>query len=209
MNSWLRCVGRALLRIRYTYIGFPGWAAIIAVLFVGRHQLWGWLSAIPKRLAEALGATSLAREIFVGALGSIFGSIALALCLVMLWRLVKSASLAGQYSAFLKDPSGNFTEPWGNVTIKWNPLEATAVGTPVHMTLICGSDADRILLEGNGRIVDRRYLVGHYVEVGNRRRLGSFTYVLDGNGDQWTGRFDAVTPDSDRPMPAEAQWRRN
>ena len=67
------------------------------------------------------------------------------------------------------------------------------------------------VLEGDGMIVDNRYLVGYYSEVGKieRRRSGVFMYERDGSGNVWSGEFIGVSPTEEHPKVSSAKWERS
>ncbi len=113
--------------------------------------------------------------------------------------------LTGKYQAFDIDQHGNET-PWGTVTIKFHPLSKKTDHIPVHLQL----NHDNTVMEGDGLIVDNRFLIGHYTDTGNpeRRRSGSLMYEKDGNGTSWEGDYLFVDPDIANPTSGHAKWVR-
>jgi len=100
----------------------------------------------------------------------------------------------------------NRETPFGTASIRYYPLSATNQHTPVKLQLKFGD----IVLDGNGMIVDNRYLAGTYTEVGKpeRRRSGSFLYEISGDGSSWAGQYIAIDPSSDDPIVGRAKWIR-
>lgn len=97
-------------------------------------------------------------------------------------------------------------EEWGMVKIIYPPWSGEPFENPVKLSL----EYDDIVMSGDGAIINNRYLIGHYTETGKleRRRSGTFFYVLSGDGQSWRGTYTAIDVDNANPLAGVAVWKR-
>jgi len=147
----------------------------------------------------------IAGLIIAGAASSVMAAFAFGVFGFYLFNWCTKFRLTGTFEASIVEEDGNLTK-WGTVEIKYHPLSINTHHTPVKMFLRLND----IILEGDGLIVDNRYLIGHYCETGKteRRRAGSFMYELDGTGTVWSGRYTHIDPENATPLVDNAVWRR-
>tara|TARA_R110002096_G_C14637306_1_gene725289 strand:+ start:1246 stop:1833 length:588 start_codon:yes stop_codon:yes gene_type:complete len=152
--------------------------------------------------------TSVWHPFVVGVAATVITTMIFAVAGVIFLDWFNKCRLTGKYEAFELGKDGETWMPWGIVTIAYHPFSSTTHHTPVKLTLEFNNGDDKVLLQGDGIIIDNRYLAGHYAEVGRpeRRRSGSFTYEISGQGNEWKGSFVSISPDLSKPTKGEAKW---
>jgi len=202
-------LGRFLKSIFVTptllYLGIPG--SVIFFVIIGWLYIFVFSDPvlyILQELSADYSSNSFMYTIITGVISSFFAAILLAFIGIVFFNWYQKTLLTGRYKATELILNGDDVD-WGVVTIKFIPFE-TGKGYAVKLILMHGD----IELEGNGRIIDNRYLIGHYVEIGKleRRRMGSFFYELNGAGNAWEGNYVYVDPNESDPKQGRAKWER-
>jgi len=176
--------------------------AVLVYQFFLLDIVLGWSTAF----ADWFDPSKSLHMLVLGIVASVIAAFVFGLLGVFLMDWYSKSSLTGKFSAFEKIGDDEWSA-WGDVKVKYHPLNASTHHTSVKLQLI---DGDKVL-EGDGMIVDNRYLVGYYSEVGKieRRRSGAFMYERDGSGDVWAGEFIGVSPTVEHPTASSAKWERS
>jgi hypothetical protein len=189
------------------HIGISTAVSLVAIAAIVYHFfLKEGLALLLGKISAGYNSNSLLHAILTGIASSIVAAVLFGIFGVFVLSWYAKIRLTGRYNAFAVDANGGETA-WGRVTIKYHPLSTNTHHTPVKLSLA----VDDIVLEGDGLIVDNRYLIGHYSETGmtERRRAGSFMYELDGAGKAWSGNYICIDPSSGIPTVSKAVWRRS
>ena len=189
------------------HIGISSGLVILAAAVLLYHFLLkGFLGHLFGEIKKNYDPNSLVHAIGTGIVSGILSAVAFGLIGVFVLGWYSKFRLTGKYNAFTVDNDGE-EQPWGEVEIRYHPLSDDSH----HMSVKLFLQFNDIKLEGDGLIIDNRYLIGHYYEVENteRRRSGAFMYILDGTGTTWSGDYIHIDPDNDRPATDKAVWRRS
>jgi hypothetical protein len=136
-----------------------------------------------------------------------FANLAAGLILLVLgyWAFnvkLKSA-YAGEFLAY--DIKKGQEEEWGRVRLTYNLFSRRIRG-------LLHNDARNVDIEIDGMFERGQYIRGTYIERGRvaRRRLGAFLMMLQGEGDEYRGKYVYVDPEEGHHVPSrgEAKWVR-
>ena len=144
-------------RIHFSLNSFVSIAVIAAIIYIvflkdlaiaGNNLIAAWYS--PE---------SVWHPFLMGVLASVVAAFIFALAGVFVFGWINKFRLIGNYDAFAIDDNGN-REPWGTVKISYHPMSTSTHHVPVKLTLTY----EDVVLEGDGLIIDNRYIAGHYAE---------------------------------------------
>ncbi|MCB2097168.1 MAG: hypothetical protein KDE05_06000 [Parvularculaceae bacterium] len=163
------------------------------------------LQPFALKLLDAPEKLSALQNFGLSLLASLAAAIMLAALGVFLMGWSSKIRHAVDYDVFVVDDTGQELA-FGRASVRYSPFSGTNQHTSVKMQLINGD----IELDGNGMIIDNRYLAGTYTEIGKpeRRRSGSFLYEISGDGSSWAGQYIAIDPITDDPIVGRARWVR-
>jgi hypothetical protein len=115
---------------------------------------------------------------------------------------LKSA-YAGEFLAF--DIKKGHEEEWGRIRLTYNLFSRRIRG-------LLHNEAIKVDIEIDGVFERGQYIRGTYIERGRveRRRMGAFLMMLQGEGDEYRGKYVYVDPEEghDIPTRGEAKWVR-
>lgn len=199
---------RSIFRMHFSIPSLVTFAVVFALVY---HFLARDLVAYLSTLLNAwYDPTSIWHPFVVGVAATIVTTAIFALAGVLFLDWYNKCRLTGKYNAYELDAQTNTWTDWGVVTISYHPFASTTHHTPVRLRLTFDQGGEELVLEGDGIIIDNRYLAGHYAEVSKpeRRRSGSFTYEISGQGNEWTGLFVSISPEHSSPTVGQARWVR-
>ena len=206
MNTTMDKIRIAITSIWRIHIGISSAITLVVIAaIIYKYLLKDVLRYVLAQLSGSYDPSSVPQMLLLGITSSLIAAVVFGFLGVFLFGWYSRIRLTGKYNVFEIDEHGNET-PWGKVTIKYHPLIANTYHTPVKILL----KHNDIIMEGDGQIIDNRYLAGHYSEVGKpeRRRSGSFMYELEGSGNVWSGDFICIDPDHQNPVIGKAKWIR-
>lgn len=207
MSNFLKKAVFAATSIWRLHIGINSVVTLVIIFLLVYNYLLkelvaGWASAF----AQWFDSTSAWHSLALGVIASIIAAFVFGVLGVFLLGWFNKAKLTGKYEAKEALPDDKW-EHWGEVVIKYHPLNASTHHTSVKLRLVSG---DKIL-EGDGLIVDNTYLLGYYTETGetDSRRSGVFMYERDGTGKIWSGEYISISPANQHPAVGRAKWEKS
>jgi len=194
------------------YIDIPVAVILIVLIVVFREQVVNQLIVpVGNLLHVDMGEATVGANVIVNVVSDIIAAIVITVAVWFIYRTTLRNAASGRFLSFnvLADPQNpgeTIEEEWGVATILFHPFSLNKNGVRVKIRI----EHKDIILEGSGLMINNRFLVAHYTEVGKiqRRRSGSLFYTLDGEGDVWHGKYQYIDPIEGLPKIGEAVWRR-